>query len=370
MVSDTPEGAAAPERAMKPWFKSLRFWLSTLTLVLVFAIVWAAWPNVVEAFSHLREVNPWILALLVPIQLLSWAFTGEVLFSYLRSRGELKGMHPFTAMRMSLEFNFANHMLPSGGAAGLTYATWKLGTLGVSASRGTLAQLVRFGVTFVSFSILLAIAAVWLWFSGHGTTQVIWIAAIVGSATLLITLLGVIVLPREKLQLKLARGLARFASFFTRLFGKPPVSPVPLEKFFGGMAAEAKIVGQDPKSLIAPFLWSFAVNILDASLYWIALAAFGFYGDPAVVFVAYGIATIASLVIPTPNGVGGYELSMIGTMTSGGFPLTLTTAAVVLARVLLMLMTIVFGWVFYQASISRAGAPKLREASTGKIQLP
>ncbi len=360
MLPDTPPEVEQAPKAKRPWYRSFRIWLSLLTVVLVVAIVWAAWPNVVEAFSHIREVNLWVLALLVPVQLLSWAATGEVLFAYLRSRGELKGMHPFTAMRMSLEFNFANHMLPSGGAAGLTYATWKLGTLGVPASRGTLAQLVRFGVTFVSFTIIIAIAAIWLAVSGHGTSQVIWIAAIVGGGTLLVTLLGIILLPREQLLVALARRLARIASAFTKMVGKPPVASDRLERFFGGIAAEARIVGADPKSLIAPFLWSFAVNILDASLYWIALAAFGFYGDPAVVFVAYGIATIASLIVLTPNGVGGYELSMIGTMTAGGFPASITTAAVVLARVVLMLMTILFGWAFYQLSISRAGAPPIR----------
>src|SRR5690606_4284057 len=145
-------------------------WVSIVTAVLVAVIIWQAWPNVVDAWHSLSKVNLWIFALLLPVQLASYAATGEALFSYLRSRGELHGMRPLTAMRMSLEFNFANHMLPSGGAAGIAYTSWKLSTLGVPPSRGTIAQLAKFGVTFISFSAMLAVAGVSLLTSGHGST--------------------------------------------------------------------------------------------------------------------------------------------------------------------------------------------------------
>ena len=114
-----------------------------------------------------------------------------------------------------------------------------------------------------------------------------------------------------------------------------------------------------PRALIVPFAWSFAVNVLDAGLFWVALASFGVSVDPALVFVGYGVATVASMVIVTPNGVGGYEVAMVTTLVAGGVDGQIAIAAVVLARVILLFGTIAFGYLFYQHSIATAGAPRL-----------
>ncbi|GAA1316398.1 hypothetical protein ACFSWE_14835 [Leucobacter albus] len=46
---------------------------------------------------------------------------------------------------------------------------------------------------------------------------------------------------------------------------------------------------------------------------------------------------------------------MIGLLVAGGLPSTLTVAAITLARVILLLGTIVFGWALYQHSVARGG---------------
>lgn len=343
-----------------PWYRSLRFWVSAITFALVGVIVYAAWPTMVEAFHSLSQVNLWVLALLVPVQLASFTVTGESLFSFLRARGELQGMHPFTAMRMSLEFNFANHMLPSGGAAGLTYTSWKLSSLGVAPAKATLAQLARFALTFVSFSLVLLAATIWLIASGQSSPPVLWSALGVGVLSVGVTLGGTILFRNR-------RALHRFAGFVTRvangagkLIGKPAlVDPITIVRFFDGMHLELRAITEQPRALVTPFAWSFLIHVFDAGLFWVALAAFGIYADPALVFVAYGMSTVVSMVITTPNGVGAYEIVMIGLLVSGGLPNATVVAAITLARAVLLAGTIAFGWIFYQHSISRAGrAPR------------
>lgn len=341
--------------------RSLRFWVSLVTAILVAVIVWQGWPSIVRAWRSLDEVTLWILALLVPVQLASFAATGEVLFSFLRHRGELRGMHPLAAMRMSLEFNFVGHMLPSGGAAGIAYTTWKLHTLGVPASRGTLGQFARFAVTFVSFSIMLAACGVWLVVSGHGSAVVLWIAAGIGVLAATGTVVGAWLLRRRRLLHRAAGVAVRVWRAFLRLTRRErEVNPVPLVRFVDGIHVEVRDVLVTGRSLVAPFCWSFLVNALDASLFWIALAAFDVWPDPALVFVAYGVATVASMVIVTPNGVGAYEVVMVGTFVAGGLDPATTIAAIVLARAVLLLGTILFGWGFYQHSVATAQAPRLR----------
>ena len=360
----SPEPAVQPDGvghggARRPWYRSARFWVSFVTFVVVAALLFGAREQVASAIESLARVNIPILLLLVPVQLASFWVTGETLFSFLRARGELKGMHPLSAVRMSLEFNFANHMLPSGGAAGIAYTSWKLGTLGVPASRATLGQLVRFGVTFVSFSILLLAATIWLLASGQSATLVLWAAGVVGGVALVGVGLGLWLLGRR-------RPLHRFAGVITRIANgalalvrvQRRLNSIVLVRFFDGIYLELRTVTEQPRTLVKPFLWSFVVNIADASLFVIALAAFGVEPDLALVFVAYGLATLASIVIVTPNGLGAYELAMIMTLVSGGIQEGTAIAAIVLARVVLLLGTVVFGWGFYQHSVAKAGAPR------------
>lgn len=351
-------------RARRP---SARFWVSVVTALLVAIIVWQAWPSVVDAWHSLDEVDLGVFMLLVPLQLASFAATGEVLFSFLRARGELAGMHPLTAMRMSLEFNFANHMLPSGGAAGIAYTAWKLRTLGVPASRATLGQFARFGVTFASFAVMLVAAGIWLVVSGQTSPLVLGAAAAIGVLAVGGIVAGMLVLRRRRMLHRLAGVVTRVARFGLRVVRvRREVDPVPLVRFVDGMYGELREVTAAPRTLVVPFLWSFLVNALDAALFWVALAAFGIHPDPALVFVAYGVATVASMIIVTPNGVGAYEVVMVAIFVAGGLPASTTIAAIVLARAVLLVGTIAFGWGFYQHSVSTAQAPRLGGASAAR----
>ncbi|AZZ47956.1 UPF0104 family protein [Rathayibacter rathayi] len=360
------EGVSTMPAAVVPhrhWYQSPRFWLSAATAAIVAVIVWSAWPTVVDAVGNLRRINLWILVLLVPLQLASFAATGEVLFSFLRSQGEISRVGPLTAMRMSLEFNFANHMLPAGGSAGIAYTAWKLNTLGVPVSRATFAQLVRFAVTFASFLLLLLVATGSLLLSGDPAPGVLWLAALIGGLAIGATVAGLVLLRRRRLLHRFAGFIACAADRGLRLIRRRSrIDTVALVRFFDGLHLELRHVLSRPRALIAPFAWSFAVNALDAGLFWVALAAFGTAADPALIFVAYGVATVASMVVVTPNGVGGYEVAMVGTLVAGGIDGTVAIAAVVLARVILLFGTIVFGWLFYQHSIATAGAPRVTAA--------
>ncbi|MGG7463141.1 lysylphosphatidylglycerol synthase transmembrane domain-containing protein [Plantibacter sp. YIM 135347] len=344
-----------------PWYRRARIWISIVTFALVAALVAGSWNHIIDAFHSLARVDVWVLLLLVPVQLLSYWVTGETMFSFLRSRGELRGMHPLTAMRMSLEFNFSNHMLPSAGAAGIVYTTWKLGRFGVSPERASVAQLARFAVTFISFSVLLTAATVSLVLAGEGSPQVLGAAALVGALALVSTTVGVVLLRRRRLLHRTAGLVTALANRVLRLLRRPnPLSSVPVVRYFDGLYLEVRALGERPATLLRPFLWSAVTNLADASLFFIALSAFGVVPDPRLVFVAYGLATLASIVIVTPNGLGAYEVALIAVLVSGGLAEGTTIAAVVLARVVLLLGTIVFGWGFYQQSVLRSGAPPIR----------
>ncbi len=351
-----------PDRPRKPWYRSFRVWLTIATAVVVLVILWAARGDVTDAYHSLSQVDPWILLLLIPAQLGSYWTTGEVLFSYLRGRGDLRRASPFAIMRLSLEFNFTNHMLPSSGAAGMAYASWKLARFGVPASRSTIGQLARFAVTFASFTLLLFVAILVLAFTGNATPEIIWPAIILAVVAVVVTVGGATLLRSKRALHWGARVIAKVGNAVARPFvHREVISLDALLTFFDGAHAEIGEILKAPRLLLRPFLWSFAVNVFDSSMYLIGLARVRLCREsPRSSFVAYGLATVVSIVAVTPNGTGAYEVALIWYLTSGGVPPGLGVAAIILTRVILMAFTILFGWAFYQHSISSAGRPPRR----------
>lgn len=291
--------------------------------------------------------------------MLSYVTTGEVLFSYLRKRGKLNNLRPMAAARMSLEFNFVNHVLPSGGAAGLSYIGWKLGHYGISGGISTMGQMIRFVLLFVSFITLLTISVLVLVFLGEATPLIFWLSGglIVATFTI-ITLFLTTAGNRERLT-KFGARVAKFVNGLVRrvTFGrkKEVISDKTIAQFTHDVHEDYLEMSTNRKVLIVPLLWSFVANLADVSLFYIAFAALGNPINPAVVLIAYGLSSIIAIAVITPGGAGVYEAVMIGFLASAGVPFDVAIAGTLLARVILLLGTIILGYVFYQNTILRFG---------------
>lgn len=338
---------------------SFRGWLSIITAVLLVLVVIFAWPEIQRAWGLMDQVNLWILALLIPVQIFSYYATGGMIFSYLRAKGDLGQISHLRMARISLELNFVNHILPSGGAAGFSYLSWVLSRFGVRAGRSTMAQIVRFALTFLSFVLLLVVALIILVIDHQVDRQTILISILLVFLALGGTI-GIMYLIGSKKRLEKFSAWAtikanRIVSKVTRGRKKDLVKDGLLSNFFGDLHQDYVEIGRDKKILIKPFIWAVAANIADVALLWIAFAALGFPLNPAVLFIAFGVASIASAVSVTPGGAGVYEAVMIAFLASAAIPANVAIAGTLLARVTLVLGTIVFGYVFYQLTINKYG---------------
>ncbi len=336
-----------------------RTWLSIITIVLLTVVVIVAWPDIREAFRYLGQVNLWVLALLIPVQFLSYLATGEMIFSYLRAKGNLRGLGPMKMTRMALELNFVNHVFPSGGAAGFAYMGWLLGHYGVSSGRATMAQLIRFALTFASFILLLVVALIILVIdhSIDRTTillSLLIVVLAVGGTFLMIYLLN----SKRRLEVFsdwLTRLVNRIVYFFTRGKHTDKVKQGAIHAFFEDIYDDYKSIQHEKKILLKPFFWAVIANIMDVALIWVAFWSFGVEVNPAVIFIAFGLSSIAGAITATPGGAGVYEAVMIAFLASAGVSADVAIAGTLLARVLLVVGTIVFGYGFYQLTIVKYG---------------
>jgi len=338
---------------------SFRGWLTIGTIVLLAVVIFFAFPEIVKAWLLLDRIDLRIFALLVPVQLLSYYATGGMIFSYLRSKGDLQGVSHWRITRIALELNFVNHILPSGGAAGFSYLGWVLGKYGVRPGRSTMAQLIRFTLTFVAFSVLLIIAVIFLVSDGRINRVIIALASLIVLVCIGVIFGTIYIIGNNERIVRFSTWLTRkangFVGWVTRGKKQNILSDGILLNFFTDLHQDYLSIRKDARILIKPFIWAIITNILDVALIWIAFWSLGYMVSPAILFVAFGVSSMASAISVTPGGAGVYETIMITFLAFSNVPADVAIAGTLLARVTLVLGTIIFGYIFYQFTVLKYG---------------
>lgn len=338
---------------------SFRAWLSVVTLLLVGVIIYFSRHELVHAWELLGRVNLWILLLLLPMQLLVYFAAGEMTFSYLRAKKSIDHVPPLTLARMSLEMNFVNHVLPSGGVSGISYMTWRLGKFGVSSGRATMAQVVRFAMGFGAFIALLAVAVLAVTIDGNINRWIILVSSTLVAVMLGSTALGMYFLSSGERTKQFAGWIVRAVNGFVKkvTFGKrgQVLEEKHTKTFFEDMHRDYIALREDKAILRKPFLWGIVFTAADAALFFITFLALGEPVNPAPILIAYGVASVAGFFVITPGGAGAYEAIMVGFLAIAGVSQGLAIAGIVLTRVIVLLGTIGLGYLFYQHAIIKYG---------------
>lgn len=338
---------------------SARSWLTVITLVLLGVVIFFAQGQILKAWELIGSINLWILALLIPVQFFSYYATGGMIFSYLRSKGDLRDVSHWRMARFALELNFVNHVLPSGGAAGFSYLGWLLNKYKVSVARTTMAQIVRFALTFISFVLLLMVAVTMLILDHRIDRVILLICVGLGVVATGAIVAGVLILENKKrlesFSAWTTRFINRIVAKVTRGRKRKILKDSIILNFFSELHEDYLAIRRDRRILIKPFIWAVLANVADVVLIWIAFWSLGYMINPALLFVAFGIASLAGGISAIPGGAGVYETIMITFLASSQVPAEVAIAGTLLARVTLVLGTVLFGYLFYQLTINKYG---------------
>lgn len=338
---------------------SARTWVSVVTIAFLALVLFLARHEIERAYELLDQVNLWILVLLVPLQFISYYAGGEMMFSYLKSKKYIKHMSWLTLPRLALEMNFVNHVLPSGGVSGISYMGWRLKHFGVSASRSTSAQFVRMVATFSSFAVVLLASVILMAVDGNINR---WVVG--ASIALVAVMAGALVLVMYLLNHKsriagFSRVVARTANSVVRTatFGrkKHVVYQKTINDFFDEVQDDYMFILANKSVLLVPFLWGLVFSVTEVAMFYVSFLALGHPTNPAPLVIAYGLAGAAGFFMVTPGGAGAYEAIMVAFLAAAGLNTGVALLGVLLTRVLLMLSTIVAGYVFYQQAIMQHG---------------
>ena len=335
----------------------LKTWISIVTFVLVAVIIYFSRHELVRAWELLGRVNIWILLLLIPLQALSYYAAGATVFSYLREKFDLR-VPPAESAKIALELNFVNHILPSAGVSGASYMTWRLGQLGISPARATLAQVVRFAATFGAYLVLMLISILAITLDVGLERIPILVSSGLASAIIFGSVLTVYVIQSPA---RLHKAAAFITKHVNRLWRgllrrkKPLLHLDVVNKYFEDLHDDYIQIARDPRILWKPFIWGLIFVASEIALFWVTFLALGTPVNPAPLLIAYGLAGFAGAFFFTPGGVGGYEALMVAFLATSGIDKGAVIAAVLLSRVILILLTIVTGYYFYQRALNRYG---------------
>ncbi|MDB5170490.1 MAG: hypothetical protein JWO35_184 [Candidatus Saccharibacteria bacterium] len=344
----------------------LRNWKLTLnwvTLLALGVLVYALRHQVGDTIGNLTRINGWLLLLIIPVELLNYHAQAKLyqgLFSMVGNKLPYKFLY-----RTSLELNFVNHVFPSGGAAGISYFGLRLRDgEKLTASKATLVHVVKLGLTFLSFEVLIIFGLLSLSIMGHVSNLTILVAASL-STLLLVGTVGFAYIVGSK---------ARINHFFTAVTKSlnriiqvvRPNHPETINissarNVFDDFHANYQEIKSSYKQLRGPFWWAFVANVTEILAVYVVYLAFGEFVNIGAVIIAYAVANFAGLISVLPGGIGIYEALMTAVLASAGVPPGVSLPVTVMYRVVNTLVQIPPGYYFYQKALRQGesvpGAP-------------
>lgn len=344
--------------------------LSVVTLLLVAFIAYETFSSATvyegetitmfeATLRSLEYMNPWFLVLLIPEQIMMYYSAGQMYFAFFRQR---KSFHISRAKltRISLEINFVNHALPSGGASGLGYLIWRLKHFDISAGQISFAHVLRYGICAVANAVqtVIAIIIVLLTANHEVIENGAWaliLAAVIAAGVQVLMVTAWLIVRKQKNIDWLAATSTKFVNKIMRKISRGKKRKVLSEErvthFFNDLRGDYLMIRRNAKMLWKPIAWGAVFSFLELATYWIVGGALGHWEILPQIMIAEGIASVVGTVVVTPGGMGGYEGCFIAALAATGVPLDIATIVVIVTRVFIFTGTIVSGYGFYQQAL-------------------
>lgn len=340
--------------------------INVITILALLVLIYVSWPQITEGLKEIGGAKWSIIALMIPLQIFNFFAVGMIYYTYFTTHH-----HHVTKKNMfkvALELNFVNHVFPSGGVAGFTYLGYRMKHYGIPVARTTLAQSLRFALTFISFLILLFFGLFMLSFGDSSSGVTLFIGLSIAFLTLFGTMLGVFIISDETRIKAFTAFLPKLINAVIKPFKKKRNNTIDVDKvehLFGELHTDYKELMKDRKKLKYPFMWALLVNISEVLTIYLAYLALGQVVNPGAVILAYSVASFAGLVSVLPGGIGVYETLMTTTLAASGVPKALALSATLIYRIFTMIIFVPAGFILYQMALKKGETEELhKDAAT------
>lgn len=335
----------------------IKLWVNIVTFAALALLIFISRDQIGDAILKLSDLSLWLLLLQLPVQLLSYNSVAHMYYTYLKNTKQQGTLKLKEMYKISLELNFINSVFPSGGVSGFSYLSLRLRPYGISVATSTLAQAIRFLLTFVSFLILLGVGLFLLAADNHASGFVILVGSSVFFLVISGVLLGWYIISKEDRIKTFVAFLPRVINAVLRRFHRESktdlIDITKVERVLGEMHQRYLELSKDYSQLKKPFVYAFLTNLLELTTIYLVYVAFGQAVNPGSVILAYAVANFAGLVAILPGGVGVYEGLMSAVLVATGVPEGLAISATLVYRVINLLIFVPTGFLLYQAALNK-----------------
>lgn len=308
--------------------------------------------QIADAISDLGRINILALLLIIPLKFINYDAYARLyrnLFAIVGDQVNYRSMY-----RLSLELNFVNYILPSGGISGISYFTIRSRSLGISAAKATLAQFSKLLLLFVSFQPLLVLGLILLALREHVNNLVLITATSLITLLIVGTLLGIYVIESRQRINSVLTFVAKILNRIVRLVRPRKADVIDIkiaQPTFNELHENYQVYKKNWRSLKYPFLHTMVANLTEIAALYVVYIAFGDLVNIGAVILAYAVANFAGLISVLPAGIGIYEALMTGVLVATGIPAGLSISVTIMFRLVTMAIQLPPGYFFYQKAV-------------------
>ncbi len=330
-----------------------RLALTVVTFAALAILIYGVRRDIGGVVENLGKVNAFALLLIIPIEALNYDAYARLyvrLFKILGNRVRYRDMY-----KLTLELNFVNHILPSGGVSGISYFNVRMRAYGVSGPKSTFAQLLKLLLLYTSYQPILLLGVILLAVRGHVNDLIMLVAG--SLVTLLIVGTWAFIYMIES-----RSRINTVLTAVTRLLNKilwpfrrnaETISIEGAQRAFNEFHEHYQLFKERWRELKMPFVYMTIANLTEVAAVYVVYIAFGRLVNVGAVILAYAVANFAGLISVLPAGIGIYEGLMTAVLAATGISAGLSIPVTIMYRVLNMFTQLTPGYYFYQRALRR-----------------
>ena len=339
--------------------------LNIASLIALLVFIYVLRKELVSTLENLAHVHAWVLILLVPIEALNYHAQAKMyqgLFKILGNRLKYRKL-----FETSLELNFISNVFPSAGISGVSYFGVRMRSKNITGGKAALVQLIKLGMLFLSFELLLIIGLLIMAIGGHVDNLTILVASSI-STLLIIGTLGFIYILGSNSRINATfRFLTQLANRIIQIVRPKHPETIKLNKVretVDELHDNYKLIQSNLRQLTKPFMYAIIANMTEVLAVYVVYIAFGHWVNIGAVILAYAVANFAGVVSVLPGGIGVYEALMTAVLAVAGIPASLSLPVVVMYRILNTIIQLPPGYYFYRRTLLHGQPKGLDNATT------
>jgi uncharacterized protein (TIRG00374 family) len=328
-----------------------RLALTLVTFVALGILIYGVRKDIGGVIENLGKVNALALLFIIPIEMLNYDAYARLyirLFKILGDKVSYKDMY-----KLTLELNFVNHVLPSGGVSGISYFNVRMRAYGVSGPKSTFAQLLKLFLLYTSFQPLLIIGVFLLALRGHVNNLVMLVSGAIVTLLIVGTLAFIYMIESRSRINAFLTAITKILNKLLSVVRRKPetINIEGAQAAFNEFHDNYKLFKERWRELKMPFVYMTIANITEVAAVYVVYIAFDRLVNVGAVVLAYAVANFAGLISVLPAGIGIYEGLMTGVLVATGIPAGLSIPVTIMYRVLNMFTQLTPGYYFYQKAL-------------------